>query len=205
MPTGLTAKIYEGEKLTLREFALRCAKQFSPAHSYEGDLPLDKPPVLKGSDYYKLAIKRANEKLTRLEHLRKHIDEVKQIIEKERQDFILREENRFKLLTELGQRYDAMIAEVEGWKVSEEYKYLKDFMLEQLNEIKRFDCSKFHIQEPQQMSAEEWLNANFKHVYEDLAYCQEKLDEETEFYRKANKHLQGLYKAIDEYEKQNEL
>lgn len=205
MPTGLTAKIYEGEELTLREFALRCAKHFSPAHSYEGDLPLDKPPLLKGSDYYKLAIKRANEKLTRLEHLRKHTDEVKQIIEKERQDFILREENRFKLLTELGQRYDAMIAEVEGWKVSEEYKYLKDFMLEQLNESKRFDCTKVHIQEPQQTSAEEWLNDNFKHVYEDLAYCQEKLDEETDFYRKANKHLQGLYKAIDEYEKQNEL
>ena len=57
MPTGLTSKIYEGEKLTLREFALRCAKHFSPAHSYEGDLPLDKPPLLKGSDYYKLAIK----------------------------------------------------------------------------------------------------------------------------------------------------
>lgn len=204
MPTGLTAKIYEGKKLTLREFALRCAKQFSPAHSYEGDLPLDKPPVLKGSDYYKLAINRANEKLTRLEHLREHIDEVKQIIEKERQDFIHREENRFKLLTELGQRYDAMIAEVEGWKVSEEYKYLKDFMLEQLRESKRFDCTKVHIQEPQQKSPEEWLNDNFKYVYEKLAYYQEEIDKKTEFYKEANKHLQGLYKAIEEYEKQNE-
>lgn len=204
MPTGLTAKIYEGEKLTLREFALRCAKQFSSAYSYDGDLPLDKPPMLKGSDYYELAIKRTNEELTRLEYLRKHIDEVKQIIEKERQDFILREENRFKLLTELGQRYDAMIAEVEGWKVSEEYKYLKDFMLEQLRESKRFDCTKVHIQEPQQKSPEEWLNDNFKYVYEKLAYYQEEIDKKTEFYKEANKHLQGLYKAIEEYEKQNE-
>ena len=201
MPTGLTAEIYEGKKLTLREFALRCAKQFSPAYSYEGDLPLDKPPVLKASDYYKLAIKRTDEKLTRLEHLRKHIDEAEHIIEQERQDFILREEKRSKLLTELKQRYDTWIAEVEGWKVPEEYKYLKDFMLEQLRESKRFDCTNVHIQEPQQMSAEEWLNDNFKHVYENLAYYREQLDEETEFYRMANKHLQGLYKAIEEYEK----
>ena len=35
-------------------------------------------------------------------------------------------------------------------------------------------------------------------------YCEEKLAKEKEWYANANKHLQGLYKAIDEYEKQNE-
>lgn len=33
---------------------------------------------------------------------------------------------------------------------------------------------------------------------------EEKLAKEKEWYANANKHLQGLYKAIDEYEKQNE-
>ena len=49
-----------------------------------------------------------------------------------------------------------------------------------------------------------WIERQLKYVHENINFYEEKLAKEKEWYANANKHLQGLYKAIDEYEKQNE-
>lgn len=206
MPTGLTAKIYEGEELTLREFALRCATQFSPAHSYGGDLPLDKAPVLENSsDYYERELKKARKELEEANRLKEHPEEVERIIEQEAKDIEEGNERRKIRYAEMRKRYDAMIAKVERFRVPEEYKYLRDFMLEHLKKTKEFDCPEDCYQrEVNHISPEVWIAQQLKHAHENIGYYEEELAKEKEWYANANKHLQGLYKAIDEYEKQNE-
>ena len=207
MPTGLTAKIYEGKELTLREFALRCATQFSPAHSYNGDLPLDKAPVLENSsiDYYERELKKAREELEEANRLKEHPEEVERIIEQEAKNIEEENERRKIRYTEMRKRYDAMIAKVERFHVPEEYKYLRDFMLKHLKKTKEFDCPEDCYQrEVNHISPEVWIAQQLKHAHENIGYCEEKLAKEKEWYANANKHLQGLYRVIDEYEKQNE-
>ena len=209
MPTVLTAKIYDGEELTLREFALRCATQFSPAHSYNGDLPLDKAPVLENSsiDYYERRLKEAREELKEVNRLKEHPEEVERIIEQKTKN-IEEENNRRKIrYADMRKRYDAMIANVERFQVPEEYKYLRDFMLKHLKETKEHDCPEDCFQrEVKPISPKVWIAQQLKYIHDTIGYFEEKLVKGKEWYANANKHLQGLYKAIDEYEKQtNEL
>lgn len=193
--------------MTLREFALRCAKQFSPAYSYDGDLPLDKVAVLENSsiDYYERELKRAREELDEANRLKEHPEEVERIIEQEKNKIEIENEARKIRYADMRKRYDAMIAKVERWQVPKEYKYLRDFMLEHLKKTKEFDCPEDFFQvEIKPISPEVWIARQLKHAHENIGYCEEQLAKKREWINNANKHLQGLYEAIDEYEKQNE-
>lgn len=81
MPTGLTAKIYEGEETSLREFALTCAAQLSPCHIVTDrgskPMPMDKAPVIKPEPYRRQQLRREEEELERWQHLKVHPDELR--------------------------------------------------------------------------------------------------------------------------------
>lgn len=198
MPTGLTAKIYNGENQTFREFALRCATQFSPFYSYGGDLPLDKPPVLKGMDYCERELEQAREELKEAYRLKEHPEEAERMIAEENRE--IQEWNAQKKIrsAECRIRFDAMIAKVEQWQVTEEYQYLKDFMLKQLKETRDYDCPEDCYQRSLiTISPEEWIASKIKYAHENIGYYTEKLAKERKWYKDSNEHIQGFYKLLE--------
>ena len=80
MPTGLTSKIYEGEDTSLRCFALTCVRQLGYgyyASEYgEKELPLDKAPIIKPSNYHKKELEKAKKQLEDFMELQKKPDEL---------------------------------------------------------------------------------------------------------------------------------
>lgn len=144
MPTGLTAKIYEGEETSLREFALTCAKQLSPCHIVTDrgskPMPMDKAPVIKPEQYRRQWLRREEEELERWQHLKAHPDELRKEYEADCTKRELEYIGCEKRIADMRKRYDDMIGKVEQWQVPEAYASLKSLMMKQLTESRDFDC-----------------------------------------------------------------
>ena len=203
MPTGLTYKIYEGKELTLREFALNCAKQLSPAYyATDGgakEMPMDHPPVLEVDNYKLKIIERNKERLERALYLKEHPDELHKLFEawqtRCKLDSMLaniRTEKRRK-------RYNEMIARVEQWQVPDAYQSLKLFMLKQLIESRDFDApertNRYNYE--YDCTMEEWNDTEIKSARRGIEIYEDVIKKEEKWIREGNEYLQGLYELLD--------
>ena len=204
MPTGLTHKIYEGQELTIREFALNCARQLSPAY-YATDratkeMPMDRPPVLKPDDYKRKSIQRDKERLERALWLKEHPEELRKLFEAwqtkgkiERMEENIRREKTRK-------RYNDFIAMVEQWQVPDAYQSLKSFMLKQLTESRDFDApiSINRYDYEYSCTMEEWNDAEINSARRGIEMYEEDIKKEEKWIREGNEYLKGLYDLLDE-------
>lgn len=203
MPTGLTSKIYEGKEITLREFALKCAGQLSPAYYYtrnhDEDLPLSSPPVLKADNYRQESLERAKKELERYEYLKANPSEMQKLYDKEKTRLKLDRMAREIDIAKKRERYDAMIEKVEQWEVPDSFQHLKDFMLKQLNDSRDFDCPDLSdilpVYEP---TIDEWIDGCIKSCKRSMEYDIEEIEKERQWYEGANKYLKELYSLLDE-------
>lgn len=205
MPSGLTEKIYNGEDMSLRNFALKCAKKFGfgyYASNYgESDLPKDKMPIHKPKDYTE-ELNNAKQKVKYYESLKSdntYLDEYRKVCDERIREY----EGYNRKDAELRQRYNDMIDKVNNWKVDESLGFLKDYMLSQLNESLEFDCG--HIWKLEQSNnfetdALEWVDKTiefWKNKIEDVIEEQKK---ENEYVENCNKFLKCLYSSLDKVE-----
>ena len=202
MPTGLTSKIYEGKKITLREFALKCAGNLSPGYYYtrnhDKDLPLLSPPVLKVDNYRQESLERAKKELERYEYLKANPSEMQKLYDKEKTRLKLDKMAREIDIAKKRERYDAMIEKVEQWEVPERFQSLKDYMLKQLNDSRDFDCpdlSDIPVYEP---TIDEWIDGCIKSCKRRMEYDIEEIEKERQWYEGANEYLKELYSLLDE-------
>ena len=194
MPTGLTAKIYEGEETSLREFALTCAAQLSPCHIVTDrgskPMPMDKAPVIKPEQYRRQQLRREEDELERWQHLKAHPDELRKEYEADCTKRELEYIGREKRLADIRKRYDDMIGKVEQWQVPEAMK--------QLTESRGFDCPEGFPRRDPPCTMEEWIDTRIESCQRAVDGYREDIEKETEWLKGTNEWLQGLYRALDE-------
>ena len=202
MPTGLTAKIYEGEETSLREFALTCAAQLSPCHIVTDrgskPMPMDKAPVIKPEQYRRQQLRMEEEELERWQHLKAHPDELRKEYEADCTKRELENIGLEKRYADIRKRYDDMIGKVEQWQVPEAYASLKSLMMKQLTESRDFDCPEGFPRHDPPCTMEEWIDTRIECSQRVVERYREDIEKETEWLTGANEWLQGLYRALDE-------
>ena len=206
MPSGLTYKIYSGEELTLRDFALRCVTHIGAGYhaSKQGDIPMpkDKAPVLKVSDYYYRRVEEAKEILAKWEGLKTNLEEAKKVYDTILADNHTVNNNIKEEKRKIREYYDIMFTKVENWNPPAEYNSLKEVMLKQLKDNSKWDGADYTLYDEtkKNIPVEEWIETNIKIAKDDLEYYNKRLKEEEERILEYNMYLKGLYEALDEVE-----
>lgn len=208
MPTGLTADIYEGKNMSLRAFALNCARQLGGGYQASdcGNrmLPLDKPPVIDPNGYHSGHLKKAEEDLDFWLHVQQDPETMKSIYDKEmakRKVENIGHDARMKVIKE---RYEAMISRVEQWQVPEEYAPLKELMLDQLRTSLEHDYHpEYRPWTAEQEPIGEWMERNISMARRDIEYHKAALEKEKQAIAEINAYVKGLYDLLDEVEPYN--
>ena len=176
MPTGYTAKIKD---MTFQDFALGCSKAFGALISTrddDADTPI--PDKFEPSDYHLKAIDEAKKNLTYYEELRP-----KEIVDLSKAAWCKAEESRLESLNDsktLRAHFEAMIVEAESWAPpTEDHNGLKKFMLDQLKNSMKFDCSEEYYADPiKRFDPVEWVNKKREKAKRDIEYHTENYAEE---------------------------
>lgn len=197
MPTGYTADVQDGKITTLREFALACSRAFG-ALIIMRDNPMDAPiprQLVPDTRYYD----------ERLAEARKVLDEVPTLSADEcearaKAEFDAAMASHMKYETNRAiarQRYKEMLSRVEHWSVPEEIDGLKKFMIEQLNESIRFDCSEdYKPAPPKRLTGERWREQALEKASRDWAYQSVEREKEIERTKGRNQWLDSLWRSL---------
>jgi hypothetical protein len=202
MPTGYTCDIKEG--ITFKQFAYGCSRAFGALMEMRDD-PADTPipKELKLSTYHKDEL--AKHKKT----LAKTIKMTLKQAEKELKAYLVKSEKdcieQMKKTEELATKYRLMIKEVEKYNPpSTEHQGFKDFMLQQLNDSLRWDCSSDYyakqleeLKKP--MTAEQWRAERIKDAKHDVEYHKKQFAEELDRHNKRNTWVKLLHKSLKNY------
>lgn len=204
MPSGLTCKIYSGEDLTLRDFALRCVRQLGAGYlaSQQGEkeLPKDKAPVLTVGSYHEGKIIEAEKEIEKWEALRNNLEEARKLYDEQytknmQFNATVNEERK-----EIEKRYNTVLEKVKAWNIPIEYNSLKELMLKQLKESIKWDCSPYTPYKEGKVPIEEWIEIRIKLAKRDLDYHTKEFQEEKKRIAENNNYLKGLYDALDKVE-----
>lgn len=168
MPTGYTADLYEGKDVSLPQFVLTCARAFGATVTMR-DEPLDAPipDEFAPSDYHE---RRRAEARAALAEAEAWTDE--DAAREAGRDYAkalaaYRESERKRLA--LKQRYEAMLDQVLAWEPpTDDHVNLKTFMVEQLQESIRFDCTP--LPEPTREDPATYKARQVKRHTESIAY-----------------------------------
>lgn len=204
MPSGLTYKINSGEDMTLRGFALKCVTQLGAGYfatcQGEKEMPLDKAPVLKVSNYHQEQLSDAEKDIAFWNEVKDNQREKQKLydeyIQKKRSEDI----DRDKRQAAIKERYITMIKKVEAWNLPDEYKSLKDLMLKQLNDSLDFDCPERNRNEERLPTIDEWLKCQIESAEWSIEYHTKEYEKEKAHTEDINKYLKGLYDEIDKVE-----
>jgi len=199
MPTGYTSDVRSGKITEFPDFALQCARAFG-ALIVMRDEPHDKP-IPKAfepeTSYYDEQISRSQATIADLGSLsdadceRRALAAHADAVEAVRARIHEREEDR--------DRYQAMVAKVEAWTPpTDDHEEMKNFMLQQLNESIRFDCTPYADldKEPALQSGREWREAMLAQAARDLSYGLEHRQQEIERTNKRNQWLTDLRNSL---------
>lgn len=141
MSSGYTADLYDGKEKTFAEFTLGCARAFGALITMR-DEPSDAPipDEFEPSEWVREAVEKAKAALDEAE--RRSIDEWEDLEREDRDKTAKAIEDAARTGAGIRARYESMLAHVRGWEPpSADHQGLKDFMVKQLEESIRFDCS----------------------------------------------------------------
>jgi hypothetical protein len=171
MPTGYTAKLYEGTEQSFQDFALECSRAFGALilmRDSSTDAPITVEAITDDSDYYVKGLARAQEELARLQAL----SDI-EIAREARSAYLDRieyeERSKADRLAKRA-RYEGMLDQVREWEPpSEDHAEFKKFMIEQLTGSIDFDTKDLggEIVEP---TPEEWLAERIARAERDIEY-----------------------------------
>lgn len=194
MPTGYTADVADGKVTDFRTFALRCARAFGAAVTQRDD-PMDDPPKPREiSDY---TIKHVAERSAALAALNAMSAEQAEDAAAMAYGEALKAHHASNQRdTDTRNRYNAMLAEAVAWEPpSAEHQALKDFMIQQLTDGRKFDCG-YERRPPSRLSGPVWLAQQKAEAARLLGYAHESLEKETRAVEQANAWIAALYDAL---------
>lgn len=176
MPSGYTAKMYEGEDQSFDDFVMSCARGMGALITMR-DEPMDAPipDAFEPSDYHAKAIEDAEWRLRNLDTVSDESARLQADQEYQQAHAAWMESRRKE--AELRERYVAMLAKVQAWEPpTPDHVHFKEFMVEQLTGSIDFDCPSdwpTWRPEPQPKSIEEWKSEKRAKAERDLTYHSE--------------------------------
>jgi len=183
MPTGYTDTLYKGEDQTFEQFAMQCARAFGALIDLRDEPHAEIPDRFEPSSWER---KSVDDALSRVFELRRRT--LKQWADA--QDSEIAEHNEhvrtaIRKAIELQSRYELMLSAVRGWRPpTEEHKGLQEFMVQQLQESIRFDCSGLSLVQQRAVPVAEYAQRT-----QDAA--DRELDRAEEAWRKAQERTAG--------------
>lgn len=196
MATGYTYPVKDGTVTDFPTFALQCARAFGALIEMRDD-PADAPiRESKVSDYHENALALAR---TALEaHSRMMPADAERAAVAEHADAVERWKQRQAQKAAERNRYTAMLAQVEAWEPpTVEHVGLKEFMVQQLTESIRFDCSDSpYDAEPEKQTGQQWHAARTKSLMRDIEYHAQHHAEDIERARGRNAWVQQLRDSL---------
>lgn len=189
MPTGYTDNIKEG--ITFKDFALQCSRSFDALINMRDEL-FDAPiKYSEPSDYNKKQIERLRTELDKLCAL--STGEIEQLHDKEYTKELLSWESNKLQIEKLLSKYNIMIKNVRKWiPPTKEHDGLKKFMIEQIEESIRFDCTIYD--KPQKTNVGLWFSEKKESLQKSIDY---NIGEDIKEIQRTNKRNQWIKKLID--------
>lgn len=193
MPTGITSDIYDGKDLTLRGYLLRVGRSMSYS-IMQRDSPLDEPPKRsEPSRYHAEALAKAE---ARVEELLGMLEEQAAPLAAEaHEQAMARYEHERAANQELRERYEKMIAAVEGWTPDPLVAQTKEYALKQLRESLDFDCG-YRSSPPQRRSPMEWWENEIGAARNAAQYHREEGAKEIARAAERNLYIDALYASL---------
>lgn len=199
MPTGYTAAVKDGEITELSDFAMRCARAFGAyVMVRDAGLNTEVPDHFEPDEYY---LKRYEEDKQKLEDFKSMSDkELREQWNREHEESVeffhkrKRDEQRDR------DRYKNMLEQVLEWEPpTEDHVSLKRFMVDQLNESIRFDCSYYQDKQPPvQQSFENWKEMMLGIYEDDVQRSKEGWEKEQERVSSRNQWISELKESLNE-------
>lgn len=197
MPTGYTAKLYEGERQTFAEFAMSCARAFGALVTMrDSSMDAAVPEQFEPSTYHVEKLTLAELRLRELDDMDADACDLAALTAW--QDAHAAWEQTRATKAERRQRYQAMLAEVEAWvPPTDEHDGMKKFMAEQLTGSIDFDCSvEFEWPEPTPQTGDEWRAAEVAKAMKDIDYHNREHAQEVERTEGRNRWLRELRESL---------
>lgn len=170
MATGYTADVADGKVTDFKDFAMACARAFGALIDMRDDpagTPI--PHVITPSDYNAKRLAEAKKRMTDLEAM--SLPEREAAAEKAHADKLASHERYVSGIEATKSRYLAMIAKVERWQPpTPDHSGMKSFMLDQLRDSVKFDCTGLSVSAPTKMTAAEWYAATAEQCSKDILY-----------------------------------
>lgn len=194
MPTGYTAKLYDGEDVSFKDFLLGCAHAFNFRMR---DLPIGSEiPEPKMDDYYVKAVERDTERLAAAKALT--IEQAQQAASDTYVAALNAAANAELRRLDHVKQYNKMVAEVRAWvPPTPAHQGIKDFMLQQLQVTYEFDLNPYKsdivLQTPEQ-----YIETEIASAQRSLDYSLEHLEEQTRKFNEGVEWVNALTKSIEE-------
>ena len=199
MPTGYTADIYEGKKVTLKDYLLLCARQFGACIMMR-DEPLSTPipESFEPSDYHLKQIERIEKELKELKDKPKSQAEWEEEYQKAYDEAINKYKEHEYQKARLKLRYENMIMAVSNWQPpTKDHLNLKDFALRELKESLDFDTHSYPFKFPEK---EEWIatQSSGSLLLKFLEYHKESYAKEVEACKGRTQWIKDLRDSLEE-------
>lgn len=194
MPTGYTAAVKDG--ITFEQFAMQCARAMG-ALIMMRDEPFDAPipERFEPSSYHLKKLAEVEKNLARYQNMSD--SEVDRERLKEFQEAVAYREERIKSGNDLRSKYEAMRAQVDAWvPPTPEHEGFRDFMLRQLDESIKFDCSTAYYSEPDLHGAAAWRDMKIAQARRDIEYHSAEHAKEVERTESRNAWLKALRDSL---------
>ena len=191
MPTGYTAKIKDG--ISFEQFALSCARAFGACVTLR-DNPMDEgiPERFWASKYHAEAIEKCRHELAALALMS---DSDCESAAQLSYDAKVKDQTEY-INGKIVQRatYEAMLAQVENWTPpTPDHVGLRDFMLQQIRETIRFDCSGDYNKPAIVLeTGQEWADKRLWELTRDLEYHKTEYAKEVARAREATEWVRAL-------------
>ena len=186
MPTGYTADVQSGKVTEFKDFALQCARAFNA-------LPI--PDEFKPNSYIKTRLDETNDALSDLDAMTE--DEIVQASKQHNANELQRFKERMQENADQRARYEAMLSKAVEWTPpTDDHADLKGFMISQLHESIKFDCSYVH-ESPKPMTPTEWLNARRSELQREVEYYTKSHEEEIQRAAKRTEWVKALKKSLE--------
>jgi hypothetical protein len=199
MPTGYTSEIGTKDNLTFKEFTLKCARAFGACIHQRDDASDILPQKQKVDNYHISQLNAAIKKLKTFKKTSKKV--LRQKMEK---DFLKRNKELQVIIEKahaLQTKYELMLEKVNNWlPPTSDHDGLQKFMIEQIKESIKWDCSTPYQEEGlarEQEPFEEYYIDELKSLEKEIKYHEEKYNDDVERTNKANQWIEELYNSLN--------
>jgi hypothetical protein len=189
MPTGFTAKMYDGKEETFEQFVLSCARGMGICIMQRDDGP-GLPTKTKIADYYETNYGSASNKMADWKNNpQKRKAEYDQYV---KETEAANKKSQVNAAT-LSARYYARLAEVHAWTAPEGLEGMKKFMVNQIEDSIQFDCTPYTTEV---LGFDEWVEERERDIKWKLDYATRSLAENVERVKTQNEYIDALYKSL---------